>query len=134
MTGFVGIHMAVTDMAATMAFYRRIGLDVPEGAEQESHVEIDMGGGAHLAFSTPAIIAMYDPGWRGPSAGTATVLQFSLPSREAVDDLYRTLVGAGYTGHLVPIDAFWGNRYCEVDDPDGHTVGFHSAPNDGRRA
>jgi uncharacterized glyoxalase superfamily protein PhnB len=71
---------------------------------------------------------MYDEHWRGSSPATATVLQLRLPSTEAVDEVYATLTGAGYRGHLAPFDAFWGDRYCEVDDPDGNTVGFHGPP------
>jgi uncharacterized glyoxalase superfamily protein PhnB len=122
----MGLHIAVSDMAAAMDFYRLAGLPVPDGAEQQPHVEIDVGDGAHLAFSDPSIVTMYDPEWRGHSPSTATVLQFRLDSREAVDQLYRSLTAAGYRGHLAPVDAFFGDRYCEVDDADGHTVGFHS--------
>ena len=125
-TTFIGVHVGVADMAKAMDFYRRVGLSVPAGAENDVHVEIDLGGSAHLAFSTPAVIAMYDAAWRGPSPSTATVMQFQLPSRLAVDEMYELLTAVGYNGHLTPIDAFWGNRYCEVDDADGHTVGFHS--------
>jgi uncharacterized glyoxalase superfamily protein PhnB len=39
-----------------------------------------------------------------------------------VDATYADLVGAGYEGHLEPWDAFWGQRYAAVNDPDGHTV------------
>jgi len=133
-TTFIGVHIAVGDMARAMDFYRRVGLPVPDGAETSEHVEIDVGGAAHLAFSTPAIVAMYDSGWRGPNPSTATVLQLRLPTRRAVDAIYASLTGAGYRGHLAPIDAFWGNRYCEVDDADGHTVGFHSPTDDSPRA
>jgi uncharacterized glyoxalase superfamily protein PhnB len=122
----MGVHLAVADMGNAMDFYRRAGLAVPDGAGDQPHVEIEFGGGAHVAFSTPMVMAMYDPGWRGPSPSTATVLQFRLASRAAVDQMYESLTSAGYQGHLAPIDAFWGNRYCEVDDADGHTVGFHS--------
>ena len=76
---------------------------------------------------------MYDDAWRGLSPSTASVLQLRLFSREAVDDMYAALTSAGYHGHLAPIDAFWGNRYCEVDDADGHTVGFHSPTDDSLR-
>lgn len=131
---FMGVHVAVADMAAAMDFYRRAGLPVPEGADEQPHIEIDLGGGVHVAFSTPMVMAMYDPMWRGPSASTATVLQFRLPSRAAVDDMYASLTGAGYRGHLAPIDAFWGNRYCEVDDADGHAVGFHSPTDESMRS
>jgi len=123
---FIGVHLAVADMSKAMDFYRRAGLPAPEGAAAGGHVEIGLGGGVHLAFSTPAVISMYDSEWRGPSPSTATVLQLQLSSRAEVDDMYAALTSAGYHGHLAPIDAFWGNRYCEVDDADGHTVGFQS--------
>ena len=32
------------------------------------------------------------------------------------------LVAAGYHGHLEPWDAFWGQRYATVLDPDGNSV------------
>jgi uncharacterized glyoxalase superfamily protein PhnB len=130
---FIGVHVAVADMSTAMDFYRRAGLAVPEGADEQPHVEIDLGGGVHLAFSTPTVIAMYDSGWRGPSSSTATVLQLRLASRAAIDEMYESLISAGYRGHLAPLDAFWGNRYCEVDDADGHTVGFHSPTDESRR-
>ena len=122
----MGAHLAVAKMAAAMAFYRRVGLTVPVGAEDQDHVELDVGGGVHLAFSTQTVIEMYDNGWRGLSPATATVLQFGVVSRAAVDEMYHSLTSAGYQGHLAPVDAFWGSRYCEVDDADGNAVGFHS--------
>ena len=131
---FMGVHLAVADMAKAMDFYRRAGIAVPEGADESPHVEIDLGGGTHIAFSTPMVIAMYDPAWRGPVPSTATVLQLRLLSREAVDTIYESLTNAGYAGHLAPIDAFWGNRYCEVDDADGNAVGFHSPTDESRRS
>jgi uncharacterized glyoxalase superfamily protein PhnB len=133
-TSFLGVHLAVADMRAAMDFYQRAGLPVPDGAEERAHVEIDLGGGTHLSFSEPSVVVMYDPGWRGHSPSTATVLQFRLATHDAVDELYEALTSAGYPGHLAPIDAFWGSRYCEIDDPDGHTVGFHSPPDDSMRA
>lgn len=131
---FIGVHLAVADMGKAMDFYRRAGLPVPDGAESNEHVQIEVGGAVHLAFSTPAVVAMYDSAWRGPAPSTATVLQVQLATRRAVDDMYTSLTSAGYHGHLAPIDAFWGNRYCEVDDGDGHTVGFHSPTDPSRRA
>ena len=74
-TTFMGVHLAVADMANAMDFYRRAGLHIPDGAEDDAHVDIKFGGGVHVAFSTPPVIAMYDPAWRGPSPSTATVLQ-----------------------------------------------------------
>lgn len=113
-------------MPAAVEFYRRLGLHVPDGAEDGPHVEIDVGSVSHIALSTIELTKSYDPGWRPTNPPPGSVLQFRLDSREAVDVRYADLTAAGYRGHLAPFDAFWGDRYAEVDDPDGNIVGFHS--------
>jgi uncharacterized glyoxalase superfamily protein PhnB len=128
-TSFMGVHLTVKDMSKAIAFYRRVGLDVPEPVGGGSHVEIEFGRGMHLALSTVELTSSYDPGWRESSRRPGNALQFQLASRVAVDALYGELIEAGAPGHLEPFDAFWGNRYAEVEDPDGNLVGFHSMPN-----
>lgn len=128
----MGVHLAVADMAAAVDFYRRSGLAIPDGAGEQHHIQIEFGD-VHIAFSTPTVIAMYDSSWRGPNPSTATVLQFRLATGAAVDEMYESLTSAGYRGHLAPLDAFWGNRYCEVDDADGNTVGFQSPTDESMR-
>jgi uncharacterized glyoxalase superfamily protein PhnB len=130
---FFGIHITVADIQASADFYRRIGLPLPDSSGIGEHVEIDLGHGVHLALSTELVARMYDPDWRSPSVPPGSAMQFQLASRDAVDEMYRALTAAGYHGHWAPIDAFWGNRYAEVDDPDGTIVGFHS-PTDPNRA
>jgi uncharacterized glyoxalase superfamily protein PhnB len=130
---FFGVHITVSDIVASAEFYRKVGLPLPDPSGIAEHVEIDLGNGVHLALSTELVARMYDPGWRPPSGPPGSALQFQLPSRDAVDEMYLTLTSAGYHGHLAPIDAFWGNRYAEVDDPDGTIVGFHSPTDPDRR-
>lgn len=131
---FIGVHLAVADMTASASFYRLVGLSLPDDADLGDHVEVDLGGSAHLALSTEGVVRTYDPGWRPPQGPSAIALQFELPAREAVDAAYERLTAAGHHGHLPPVDAFWGNRYAEVDDPDGNIVGFHSRPDPTSRA
>jgi uncharacterized glyoxalase superfamily protein PhnB len=123
---FIGLHLDVQDMAAAVAFYRRFGLNIPDSDSDMEHVEIDVGSGAYISLSLPEVMRAYDPGWRPANRPPGNALQFRLASREAVDTLYSELTAAGYSGHLAPIDAFWGNRYAEMNDPDGNIVGFHS--------
>lgn len=120
---FTGLHFFVRDMAATIAFYRQLGLDVPDG---EHFVSMTLPGGIKLAFGTYALTRGYDAAFDERNGPSSNALQFDLPSREAVDALYDNLTSAGARGHLAPIDAFWGSRYAEVLDPDGNVVGFHS--------
>ena len=118
------IELVVADMAASLAFYRRIGLDIPPEADGEPHVDLDLGG-VHVAFDTEDTIRSFDPSWAPPAAGTHRVaLAFACETPSEVDAAYAELTAAGYEGHLAPFDAFWGMRYAVVRDPDGTPVDF----------
>jgi uncharacterized glyoxalase superfamily protein PhnB len=39
-----------------------------------------------------------------------------------VDKTHQELVDAGYRSHNAPWDAFWGQRYASIEDPDGNVV------------
>jgi uncharacterized glyoxalase superfamily protein PhnB len=117
-------------MEATLAFYRRLGLalEVAPGAQ---HAAAKLANGVSLEFDTTSFVPHFDSGWNGTTGGSA-VLGFQLASREAVDETYADLTGAGYRGHQKPYDAFWGARYAIVDDPDGNGVGLMSPIDESR--
>ena len=116
------IGVVVADMAAALAFYRMLGLDVPADADAEPHVEVALPGGLRLAFDTEATITSFHPAWKPPAGGGRVGLAFALPDPAAVDDAYAQLMGAGHQSELEPFDAFWGMRYATVQDPDGTGV------------
>ena len=126
------LNLVVRDMDRAVAFYRLLGveLDVTPGGQ---HAKATFPNGLLLEVDTVDFVPQWDSGWRG-STGGSTVLGFSLPSREAVDDVYATLVAAGHREHQPPYDAFWGARYAIVDDPDGNPVGLMSPIDDARRS
>ena len=126
------LNLAVRDMEATVAFYRRLGLriDAAPGAE---HVAVRLANGLSLELDAVSFVPQWDTGWSGTTGGGA-VLGFKLDTREAVDERYADLTGAGYRGHQPPWDAFWGARYAIVDDPDGHPVGLMSPVDPARRS
>jgi uncharacterized glyoxalase superfamily protein PhnB len=49
-------------------------------------------------------------------------LAFECANAADVDATYAKVVGEGFTGKTEPYDAFWGQRYATVDDPDGNSV------------
>ena len=116
------IGIVVDDMARSLAFYRRLGLDVPAEADGEPHVEATLPGGLRLAWDTVETVRSFDPGWQPPSGGHRMALAFRCEGPAEVDAAYAELVEAGYDGHLAPWDAFWGQRYAAVRDPDGNGV------------
>jgi catechol 2,3-dioxygenase-like lactoylglutathione lyase family enzyme len=116
------IGIVVEDMRRSLAFYRELGLDVPEDADDQPHVEATLPGGLRLAWDTEETIRSFEPGWRPPSGGQRIGLAFRLDSPADVDGAYERLVALGYDGHKEPWDAPWGQRYALVRDPDGNGV------------
>ena len=116
------VELVVEDMARSLAFYRRLGLDLPPDADQQAHVGLTLPGGLFLMWDTVEMIRSFDPEWEPPSGGHRTALAFRLGSPAAVDEAYDQLVSSGYEGHKAPWDAFWGQRYAIVHDPDGNAV------------
>ena len=47
-------------------------------------------------------------------------------SAAEVDELYARATGAGYHGEKEPWDAFWGQRYAQLEDPDGVPVDLYA--------
>ncbi|MCT9933057.1 VOC family protein [Planotetraspora sp. A-T 1434] len=121
------IGLVVADLSKSLAFYRRLGLDIPASADTEPHVEVTLPGGPRLAWDTTETIRSFDPGWTPPSGSPRIGLAFRCDDPAEVDRVYTDLVGAGYEGHRQPWDAFWGQRYAIVHDPDGNSVELFAA-------
>ena len=116
------IGIVVQDMARSLAFYRRLGLELPPEADREPHVEVTLPGGNRLAFDTEDVIAGMHPGWTPPSGPGRVAIAFGFTGPDAVDAMYERLTRAGHPGPLEPFDAPWGQRYATVEDPDGTSV------------
>ncbi|OLF11909.1 VOC family protein [Actinophytocola xanthii] len=116
------IGMVVADMAAALAFYRRLGLDLPAEADAEPHVEAQLPGGLRLGWDTVDTVRSFDQSWSPPRGGPAIGLAFRCDSPAEVNALHDELVAAGHPSHKAPWDAFWGQRYAVVVDPDGNHV------------
>jgi catechol 2,3-dioxygenase-like lactoylglutathione lyase family enzyme len=114
--------LVVADMAASLAFYRRLGLAVPAEADAAPHVEYGLPGGLKLVWDTVATVRSFEPDWTPPSGDSRFGIAFDCERPEDVDKLYQDLTAAGYRGRNEPWDAFWGQRYATVLDPDGNGV------------
>jgi catechol 2,3-dioxygenase-like lactoylglutathione lyase family enzyme len=121
------VSLVVADMARSLAFYRRLGLELPPEADREGHVEASLPGGLKLVWDTVEIIRSFDPGWQPPSGGARMGLAFRAETPAEVDRAYAEMVALGYEGHKPPWDAFWRMRYAVLHDPDGNTVDLFAA-------
>jgi uncharacterized glyoxalase superfamily protein PhnB len=114
--------IVVSDMARALGFYRKLGLEFPDGAESNDHVEAQLPGGLRYMIDTETVMKSFDPDWQWPSGGHAVGGAFKCDSPEDVDRVYAELLEAGGSTHKEPWDAFWNHRYAQVKDPDGTVV------------
>ena len=121
------IGVVVSDMPTSLAFYRKLGLQFADDADSQPHVEAALGGGMRIAFDTTETIRSFDPAWSTPSGGHRVALAFGCADPAEVDATFAMLVDAGFDGHLAPWDAFWGQRYATLHDPDGNAVELFAA-------
>lgn len=115
------VGIVVEDMAASLAFYRLLGLDIPPEADDERHVEISTPGGFRIAWDTLELVKSIHDEWTEPM-GHRMGLAFRCENPDDVDALYQRVVQAGYRVRKPPWNAFWGQRYAVVVDPDGNLV------------
>ena len=119
---FNAIGITVADMAATLEFYRLLGLEFESSDDAEGHVEWEGPGGVRIMFDTTSVVHSFDPDWEPPVGGPAMSLAFECATPAEVDATVATVAQAGFTVHREPWDAFWGQRYATVVDPDGNRV------------
>jgi uncharacterized glyoxalase superfamily protein PhnB len=118
--------VVVSDMARAISFYRRLGLEFPEGAENEQHVEAPLAGELRYTLDTEDVMRAFDPHWRRPTDGHLAGGAFRCESPAEVDRVFAEVVAAGGSPHKEPWDAFWGQRYAQVKDPDGTVLDLYA--------
>jgi uncharacterized glyoxalase superfamily protein PhnB len=116
------IGIVVKDMPRSIAFYRLLGLLIPEGEEHAPHVEYENASGYSIGFDTEDAVKERDDKWHEPSGSGRVNLQFELKTPRQVDDVYARVVAAGAGIYMAPWDAFWGQRFARETDPDGNVV------------
>jgi len=121
------IGLVTADMARALAFYRDLGLAIPEGAESAPHVDVRFDSGLRVSWDTHATITAFDPEWTPASGGHRVALCFECDDAADVDAVYSRMTSAGHTGHRPPWDAVWGQRYAVLHDPDGNPVELFSS-------
>ncbi|HYW91454.1 MAG TPA: VOC family protein [Gammaproteobacteria bacterium] len=104
------VTLAVTDMARSVRFYRRLGFRIRYGGEGASFTSFHVGPGfLNLQLVPDADIRP----WGRPIFHV-----------DDVDAMHRRAVTAGFMPHAEPRNAPWGERFFHLTDPDGHELSF----------
>jgi len=114
------IGIVCADIAKSMRFYRLLGLDFPDSAED--HIEATTPGGMRVMLDKLELIKQLNPEWV-PPMGQRMGLAFRCDSPKDVDTTFAKIVQAGFKGKdVAPYDAFLVQRYATVFDPNGNGV------------
>jgi len=124
MAAFAAIGITTADMRESVRFYRLLGVEVADA--DGDHLSAELPGGVRLMWDTVELIKQIDPEWTQP-VGNPITLAFECDAPAAVDDLHARVVAAGFRSKREPWDAFWGQRYAYLFDPDGNEVALFAA-------
>lgn len=119
------IGIVASNMSRSIRFYRLLGFDVPETPD-EGHVDTFLPNGVRFMLDTEEVVRSFLPDW---ARETGNQISFALEcaSPAEVDDVYGRVTSAGFEGEKAPWDAYWGQRYALLIDPDGVRVNLYSA-------
>ncbi len=121
MPALAAIGIVTRDMKNSVRFYRLLGVTVPDPVDD--HLDATLPSGVRL------LIKQLEPDWVEPQ-GHRMGLAFECSSPGDVDATHARIKAAGFRSKKDPWDAFWGQRYAQVIDPDDNVVDlFAELPN-----
>ncbi len=120
MTKMIFISLPVTDLTASIAFYKALGF--------ERNPQFSDDSGACMVWSESIYVMVVSHAkWRTftqrplPAAGTAgLMLSLALESRDAVDAMNLAAAGNGGQADVNPVDDLGFMYTRDLADPDGH--------------
>ena len=116
------IGIVSSDFERSRAFYALLGVEVAAG---EHHIEATLANGVRLMFDEEHVLRGMNPDWER-ATGNQVGLAFECSSPDEVNEVYARVVDAGFRGEKEPWDAFWGQRYAQLHDPDGVGVDLYA--------
>lgn len=105
------VTLRTGDMAACIAFYRALGMEITFGGLATRFTTLSAGD-CHVNLSAALVVSAE------PFPGR---IVFHV---DDVDALYERVRAAGYTPETAPEDAPWGERFFHIRDPSGHELSF----------
>jgi hypothetical protein len=122
------IGLTTENIEKSVEFYRRLGLDIPEGRESGRPVGVKMET-PYIFFLTPTTIERERlASETGAGENLRVFFEFYLKSEAAVRAKYAELVGYGYESYRAPFRLRVGIPtpadmcFALVNDPDGNTI------------
>jgi uncharacterized glyoxalase superfamily protein PhnB len=117
------IGLASKDIENSIEFYSLFDITFKEFGPY--HFEAKTKSGVRLMLDGHKLLKEINPDWKETENPTTT-LGFAKSKPSEVDILFNIIQKKGYRVIREPWDAFWGQRYASVLDPDGNQIDIFS--------
>jgi uncharacterized glyoxalase superfamily protein PhnB len=121
------IGITCSDVAASLAFYGMLDVGFPDYDPETGHYEADLAGGVRLMLDSEAVMASFIDDYTPPAGNDRVGFAVECDSAADVDATFAAITSAGHPAVREPFDAFWGQRYATVADPDGNHVDLYAS-------
>ncbi len=119
------VGVSSRDMQKSVEFYSLLGFDFSGVDLTEAHVEpVTPEGSARLMIDSNQMIK--DIFGEEPVQGNHSTFAIEYSSVEELNSVADKLTKAGFVFKKEPWDAFWGQRYAIIADPDGCLVDLYA--------
>jgi len=120
------VAVASTNIAASAKFYELLGFAFPRFAADAKHLEATTPPGeVRLMIDDAGLIKTILGADPKPSTHSSFAIKCESPAE--VDAVCQHIAAAGFVVVKEPWDAFWGQRYAIVADPEGYRCDLFAA-------
>ena len=113
------------DFKKSVAFYSILGFVFPEFDDTADHMEpLTEPGETRLMLDSVKLATELIGEEPRPSNHSHFALEYDSPAE--VDEIATKLKAAGFAIVMPPWNAFWGQRYAVVQDPDGYKIDLYA--------
>lgn len=114
------IGIVSNNLAQSIKFYGLLGVEL-KTTGGEDHLEGATPSGVRIMVDSVELMKKLVSDWQAPT-GSGIILCFKQDSAELVNQLFTKMVDSGFEAIKEPWDAFWGQRYSCIKDPDGNQI------------
>ena len=118
------VGVSSRDLKKSVAFYTLLGFEFPSFKSDEQHVEVSSHEGAKLMIDKASLVKDIIGEEPRPANHSPFAIEYDSP--EELNVTAKKIKDAGFTIVKEPWDAFWGQRYAIVQDPDGYKVDLYA--------
>ena len=120
------VGVSSSNFQRSVDFYKLLGFQFPEFKADEDHLEsITPDGSARLMIDSKSLLRSILGA--DPQPGNHSSFAINYETAAEVDRVSAEVKKAGFTVVSEPWDAFWGQRYAILEDPDGYKVDLYAA-------